>query len=307
MTDGEQRLIKSERISRPIPFSERSVQVKLARKLHENQRQKKNLDGLYEVLAPGRTVCKVSPTTSVIKEPNRQEVQVRNSDIAKFGTKAERDRDLTQYIERRPKKISEKTIKQKFHKHKRDLIRKSTADKKIKRNRKQANDVIVISSGSSCISSASNVAQSLKMRIPKRNPKHDEAFINRPDSTQILQFSPIAPIAPPPTNPNAAGPSATRIVSTKAPTPILRKSNKRQLTISDTSDSDTSSVRKSKRTLKKKSSQTIVEKVRNTEGQSGDMHQDIGETSTRSSNEWMEDSQIIPREMTVLQAENEEK
>ena len=103
------------------------------------------------------------------------------------------------------------------------------------------------------------------MRILKRNPEHDEAFVNRTDLTQILQFSPIAPIAPPPTNPNAAGPSATQMVSTKEPTPIIRKSSKRQLTISDTSDSDTSSVRKNKRTLKKKSSQTIVEKVRNTE------------------------------------------
>ena len=102
--DGEQRLIKSEGISRSIPCSERSIQVKLARKLHENQRQKKNLDGLYEVLAPGSRVCKVSPTTSVIKEPNRQEVRVRNSDIANFGTRAEWDTDLSQYIERRPKK-----------------------------------------------------------------------------------------------------------------------------------------------------------------------------------------------------------
>ena len=39
--DGEQRLIKSEGMFRPIPCSERSIQVKLARKLHENQRQKK--------------------------------------------------------------------------------------------------------------------------------------------------------------------------------------------------------------------------------------------------------------------------
>ena len=103
MNDDEQRLIRSEGISRPIPCSERSVQVKLARRLHENQKQK-NLAGLYEVLVPGSTVCKVSPTTSVIKEPNRQEVRVRNSDIAKFGTGAERDTDLTQYIETRQKK-----------------------------------------------------------------------------------------------------------------------------------------------------------------------------------------------------------
>ena len=190
--DGEQGLIKSEGISRSIPCSERSIQVKLARKLHENQRQKKNLDGLYEVLAPGSAVCKVSPTTSVIKEPNRQEVRVRNSDIAKFGTRAERDTDLSRYIERRPKKINEKTIERKIYKHKRDLIRKNTGDKKIKRNKKQ--------SDTSCISSASNVARSLKMRIPKRNPKQDEAFSNRPDLTQILQFSPVSPYAPQSTN-----------------------------------------------------------------------------------------------------------
>ena len=96
------------------------------------------------------------------------------------------------------------------------------------------------------------------------------------------------------------------MVSSKPPTPILRKSSKRQLTISDTSESDTSSVRKSKRTLKKKSSHTIVEKVRNTEGYSENERQDIGETSTRNSSDWTEDPKNLPREMTVLQAEIEE-
>ena len=81
-----------------------------------------------EVLAPVSTVCKTSPNTSVIKKPNRQEVGVRNSDIAKFGTKAERDTDLGQYIERRPKKIYEKTVEQKIKKHRRDLVRKNTGD-----------------------------------------------------------------------------------------------------------------------------------------------------------------------------------
>ena len=191
--DGEERFISSDAVCRPIPCSERSVQMKLARRLHDKQSQKKNLDGLYEVLAPGSTVCKVIPTTSVIKEPHKQELRVRNSDIAKFGTRAEGETEITQYIERRPKKINEKTLEQKIQKHKRDLIRKNTGDKKIKRNRRQTDDVSVVSSGRSCISTASNIARSLKMRIPERNPKHDEAFLNRPDLTQILRFSPIAP------------------------------------------------------------------------------------------------------------------
>ena len=252
-------------MNRPIPCSERSIQVKLARKIHENQRQKKNLDGLYEVLAPGSTVRKISPTTSVIKEPNRQEVCVRNSDIAKFGTKAERDTDLGQYIQRRPKTIYEKTIEQKIKKHKRDLVRKNTGDKKIKRNKKQSDDIGVVSSGRYCIFTASNVARSLKMRIPKRNPKHDDAFANRPDLTQILHFSQPMPLAAPPNNPNIAGPSTAQMASPIMPTPILRKSQrkeKQKLTISATSDSNTSSVRKSKRTLKrqKKTRTSILEK-----------------------------------------------
>ena len=235
----------------------------IARKFLKSQLQKKNLDGLYEVLAAGSIVYKISPTTSVIKDPNRQEVRMRNPNIAKLGTKAERDPDLGQYIERRPKKIYDKTVEQKIIKHRRYLVRKILGDKKIKRNQKQADDISVGSSDRSCISTASNVARSLKMRIPKRNPKHDDTFTNRSDLTQILHFSPPVPIAPPTHNPSVAGSSAARVASPQMPTHILRKTEKRQLTISDTSDSDRSSVRKSKRTLKrqKKPTTSIVEKI----------------------------------------------
>ena len=203
-------------------------------------------------------MCKVSPTTSVIKEPHKQEVRVRNSDIAKFGTRAETDTDLAQYIEKRPKMINEKTVEHKIYKHKRDFIR-----------------------------------------------RNDEAFLNRPDLTQILRFSPIAPQL---TTSNTAGPSGMQMPSSVQPTatPILRKTTKRQITISDTSDSDTYSVRKSKRTLKKKTpkSQTIIEKVRNTQGYSDNAHQDIGDA--RNLTERVEDTQNQPREMTVFKAENAE-
>ena len=53
----------------------------------------------------------------------------------KFGyrelwQKTERDTELTQYIERRPKKIYKKTIEQKINKHRRDSIRKNIGDKR---------------------------------------------------------------------------------------------------------------------------------------------------------------------------------
>ena len=95
-------------------------------------------------------------------------------------------------------------------------------------------------------------------------------------------------------------------------TPILRKTSKRQLTVSDTSDSDTSSVRKSKKPLKqKKSSQSLVEKIWNTEGYSTEIPDTNSEfirpVSPWDPNErWTADPNTnLPREMTVLQAENE--
>ena len=153
------------------------------------------------------------------------------------------------------------------------------------------------------------------MRIPKRNAKHDDAFTNRPDLTQILHFSPPVPPAAPPNNPSTAGPSASQVTSAQQPTPILRKErkDKRQMTVSDTSDSGKSSVRGSERTLKKqkKSTTSIVEKIQNTEGYSADIPVSDttfkGELLPRNPNErWTIDpNPNLPREMTVLQAETQ--
>ena len=200
MKDEEARLMWSESISRPIPCSECGIQIKITKKINNAHRQKINLDGFYEVLAPGSTVGKVSPTTSIIKEPKRPEVRVRNSDIAKFGTKHDRNTELGQYVDRRPTKIHDKkTLEQKINNHKHDLSRKDVRRRKMKRTRKQPNNMSVISSVRSRLSTSGNVARALKMKISKRHPKHVEAFQNRPYLTHILHFSPAEPIAAPPT------------------------------------------------------------------------------------------------------------
>ena len=122
LKDGKSRLMWSEGISRPIPPIGRSVHVEIASKIHTAQRQKKNLDGLHDVVAPGSSVRKISLTTKVIKEPNRQEDCVRNSNIAKFGTQNERETELGQNIDRRLKKVEEKKLEQKIINHKNDLL-----------------------------------------------------------------------------------------------------------------------------------------------------------------------------------------
>ena len=107
------------------PRAEKSLDIKLARKVSE--RSKRDLRGLWETLAPGSTVIRTSPTTTVIKEPGVPKVRVRNSDVAKFGTRAERNTDLWQYAQRRPLPY-EKTTEEKLAQHTKDLKKKYRGD-----------------------------------------------------------------------------------------------------------------------------------------------------------------------------------
>ena len=66
--DGESRFLRTK-ATRPVPLKERAVELNLAQKIQGKRRSKKNLEGLYDVLAPGSHILKVSPTTSTIKEP----------------------------------------------------------------------------------------------------------------------------------------------------------------------------------------------------------------------------------------------
>ena len=75
----------------PISRSETFLKLKMARKV--TKRSTRDIRGVGETLAPGSTVVRTSHSTAVIEEPGIPEVKVRNSDIAKFGTKAERNTD----------------------------------------------------------------------------------------------------------------------------------------------------------------------------------------------------------------------
>ena len=110
--EKESRLFTHPDVGPPVPRTETSLSVKLAKKKSRTKRSKKSLDGLYEVLAPASSVVKTDAYTSVIKEPGKREVTIRNSDLAKFGTKAERQTELQIYANRRPKVPSGKITEQ---------------------------------------------------------------------------------------------------------------------------------------------------------------------------------------------------
>ena len=130
-TDGESRFLRTTATS-PIALKERAVELNLARKIHGKRRSKKNLEGLYEVLAPGSHILKVSPTTSTIKEPGKPEVTARNSDIAKFGTQLEWQTPLKAYADRRGPRSGEKLVEELIQSHVKEFTRKQKKDKKMK-------------------------------------------------------------------------------------------------------------------------------------------------------------------------------
>ena len=108
---------------RPIPLKERAVELNLARKIHGKRRSTKNLEGLYEVFAPGSHILKVSPTISTIKAPGKPVGTVRNSDITKFGTQLERKTPLKAYADRRGPRLGKKLVEELIPSHVKEFTR----------------------------------------------------------------------------------------------------------------------------------------------------------------------------------------
>ena len=230
-TDGESRFLKTKAF-RPIPLKERSVELNLTRKIHGKRRSKKNLEGLYEVLAPGSYIFKVSPTTSTIKGPGKPIVAVRNSDIAKFGIQLERQTPLKAYADSRGPRSGEKSVEKLIQSHVKQYTRKQKGDKKMKNRKREP--------GSGVSSSKSNISRAMRGRIPKipnflanRNQQPDAGIVSNseqlptaPTNTSVAathptrssdrnrripsyygfeSTSPGSPILPPPKRPRRAG------------------------------------------------------------------------------------------------------
>ena len=85
--------------------------------LHGKRRSKKNLEGLYDVFAPGSNILKVSATTSTIKKPGKPILIVRKGDIAKFGRLQERQTPLIVYAERRGPKMVKSLLEENIRSH----------------------------------------------------------------------------------------------------------------------------------------------------------------------------------------------
>ena len=155
--DNKSRFIRTTKARRAFPLKEHAVQINIARKRHPHKRYKKNLDGLYEVLAPGSTIQKADQYTAVIREPGKVEITVRNSDIAKFGTRDERKTQLVKYGNRRGPRIHEKTTEAKIFSHIKEANRIQKGDRKMKHRETR----------SGVPSNKSNISRAMRVRMPK--------------------------------------------------------------------------------------------------------------------------------------------
>ena len=218
-TENESRFLLNSKANRPIPLKEHAVQINIARKKHPHRRSKKNLDGLYGVLAPGSVVQKTDQNTSVIREPGKLEVTVRNSDIAKFGTRHERKTKLMDYVNGRGPRIHEKTTEAKILSHIKESTRFQKDDRKMKHRKRKT--------GSGVSSNKSNIARAMRVRMPKVPENFAPSVLSsQPEATpepQIITSEVI--IAPPPTSQN----SELTLPSTSAPVEALNRFRHEQL------------------------------------------------------------------------------
>ena len=173
------------------------------------------------------------PTESVITDPNRAKVRVRISDREKFGTK----KSSQQHNPNKQIDVPSESTKKIRARKSQERPTQKIWEKKTNCIDRQADDVTIVSSRSRISTSCCNVSRALKTIISKLI-EDEETFQNRPNPTQIHQFSPHQPIAAPPTQLISTWSSAPQL------TLLLRKSKQSIPTTSDTLDSESSWSRK---------------------------------------------------------------
>ena len=193
------RFIVHPKLNNPIPRTEQSLDLKLARKV--TKRSKRDLRGIRETLATGSRVVRTSDTTTVIKEPGVPEVCVRNSDIAKFGTRAERNTDVWEYAKRRPLPY-EKTTEEKILQHTKELKKKFRGEIKIRHHPTQSDAASRVSSANSNISKAMASRKPKRPHVGGKRSRNTSATLNTSNASSVAASSVTSSNASPSTSRN---------------------------------------------------------------------------------------------------------
>ena len=139
-------------------------------------------------MAPCRTVVRTSPTTTLFKEPGVPEVRVRNNDIAKFGTRAERNTEFWQYAQLRPLPY-EKTTEEQIAQQTKDLKTKYRRELKIRHRPTQSDAASGVSSANSNISKAVSSQKSKKPQTGSNRSRQSSTTLKTSNASSVAGSS----------------------------------------------------------------------------------------------------------------------
>ena len=177
------------------------------------------------------SVVKTANFTSVIEEPGTKDVTIRNSDLAKFGTKAKRQTELQLYVNRRPKTPTGKITENLISHHAKESRKKLEGRKRLK-HRKIADNISALSS------IHSNVTRALRVRMPTKPKRTVTTEPSKPPAEVTSDFA--VPMEMPSSSIEIAEPSSRpkRKAATKASAAM--KPSKRQRSTPSVTASDES-------------------------------------------------------------------
>ena len=120
------------------PLARQSPRLQLARRTLAAQRNKKQLQGIYEATPEGAALVKTTDTTLTIKVPGQQDTILNKSDVARFGTADQRKIPLINFAARKTVCNPHKKLIDSMEQHAKEQKQKILGQRNIRKRDTQA-------------------------------------------------------------------------------------------------------------------------------------------------------------------------
>ena len=120
------------------PLARQSPRLQLARRTLAAQRNKKQLQGIYEAIPEGAALVKTTDTTLAIKVPGQQDTVLNKSDVARFGTADQRKIPLINFAARKTVCNPHKKLIDNMEQHAKEQRQKILGQRNIRKRDTQA-------------------------------------------------------------------------------------------------------------------------------------------------------------------------
>ena len=162
------------------PLARQSPRLQLARRTLVAQRNKKQLQGIYEAIPEGAALVKTTDTTLTIKVPGQQDTVLnKKSDVARFGTADQRKIPLINFAARKTVCNPHKKLIDNMEQHAKEQRQKILAQRNIRKRDTQATkaDRYI----------KSNLSKVNRIKIPKKKSYPPSPRKSSPRNEKIQQ------------------------------------------------------------------------------------------------------------------------